>query len=57
MNALSLQIKQKPGEEEELKLSLKITQLTRLQQELQRAPDGLEEVKRKLDVLMVETKL
>lgn len=57
MNALSLRIKQKPGEEEELKLSLKISQLTRLQQELQRAPGGLEEVKRKLDALMVETKL
>lgn len=59
MNALSLQIKQKPGEEEELKLSLKISQLTRLQQDLQRATEGqsLEEVKRKLDILMVETKL
>lgn len=57
MNALSLQIKQKPGEEEELKLSLKISQLTRLQQELRTAPEGLEEVKRKLDALLVETKL
>jgi DNA primase len=57
MNALSLQIKQKPGEEEELKLSLKISQLTRLQQELHLAPGGLDEVKRKLDALLVETKL
>ncbi|MBX9568196.1 MAG: DNA primase [Candidatus Obscuribacterales bacterium] len=56
-NALSLQIKQKPGEEEELKLSLKISQLTRLQMELQRTPDDIEEVKRKLDDLLVGTKL
>lgn len=58
MNALSMQIKQKPGEDEELKLSLKITQLTRLQQQLQLAPEGgLEEVKRRLDALLLETKL
>ncbi|MBX9687625.1 MAG: DNA primase [Candidatus Obscuribacterales bacterium] len=57
MNALSMQIKQKPSEEEELKLSLKISQLTRLQHELQRSPEGVEEVKRKLEALLVETKL
>ncbi len=57
MNAISLQIKQKPSEEEELKLTLKISQLTRLQQELQRSSEGLEEVKRKLDAVLTETRL
>ena len=56
-NAFSLQIKQKPSEEEELKLSLKISQLTRLQMELQRTPDDIDVVKRKLDDLLVGTKL
>lgn len=56
-NALSLQIKQKPGEEEEEKLSLMILQLKGIEMELQRAPDGIEEVKRKLDDLLVGTKL
>ena len=56
-NALSLQIKQKPSEEEEEKLSLKITQLKMLQIELQRMPDDLEVVKRKLENLLVGTKL
>jgi DNA primase len=57
LDALSLQIKQKPDEEEEKKISLKIGQLKRLQIVLQSAPDGLEEVKRQLDTLLVETKL
>jgi DNA primase len=56
INTMSLKIKQRPGEEEELKLSFQITQLTRLQQEMHRmTEDGLEEVKRKLDALLVET--
>lgn len=54
-DACLLKIRQKPGEEEEEKLSLKITLLTRLQQELTSAPEGLEVVKRKLESLLVET--
>ncbi|MBX9722628.1 MAG: toprim domain-containing protein, partial [Candidatus Obscuribacterales bacterium] len=57
-NAVSLQIRQKPGEEEEEKLTMTFLQLTKLRQELLTAPDGgLEEVKRKLDALLLETKL
>ena len=56
LNSVASQIRQRPGEEKEEKLTRTITQLTTLQQELQRAnEDGLQELKRKLDMVLWET--
>ena len=57
INTLSLRLKQKPGEEEEVELTVKFQQLKGLQDRMQLAlEDELDEVNRKLDALLLETK-